>query len=59
MNRPTIDFRAADQRQHDPRILEDGSIRVDPGELLDLKTRIWLDKALNKSKEKGTNYGHE
>lgn len=43
-----IDLRQWDQRQTTDRVLPDGSIRVDLGELEDLKLRLWLD-----SKEKG------
>lgn len=35
-----IDLRPWDTHQHDSRILPDGSINVDPCDLLDLKTRL-------------------
>ncbi len=37
-----IDHRAYDAHQYDSRILPDGSIAVGDGELLDLKTRLFL-----------------
>lgn len=36
----SIDLRAWDTNQHDKRVLADGSINVDPDELLDLKARL-------------------